>query len=236
MDNILVQDVCEVYLKDLSNSTPYFFGITTKNDITQKIKQDMLKGGIGNGIVGVVQSEKEITFKVSTLLHNDSLYEIQSGASFTSSTVTVQKNEVLKCVSGKLTMTGTPKGSAVVVFDSKGKVTTGTYATGVVTLTGGVEGDYYTVVYPNDSTGNVLTLDSKKFPKNYYVELHTIAYDVNTNQVVADIFWTFNKALPNGGLQAQYEAGKSNGDDIEFTAQLLAGNSEYGTYVVVPRA
>lgn len=235
MDNIFIQDVCEVYLKDTVSNTQYFFGLTTKTEITQKIKQDFLKGGIGNGIVGTVQSEKEITFKVTTLLHNDSLFEILNGSGFSSKSVVVQKNEKVKLASGKLTITGTPTGSTAIAIDGEGQQFAGTYATGQVTITGGVEGEYYTVIYPSTVTAQVLTLDSKVFPKTYYVELHTIAYNVDTNQVTADIFWTFNKALPKGDLKAQYDAGKSNGDDVEFTALLPSGSTEYGTYVIVAR-
>lgn len=249
MDNIFVQDVCEVYLKEPTVGTQYFFGLTTKNEITQKIKQDFLKGGIGNGTVGVVQSDKEITFKVSTLLHNDSLFEIQSGTEFASSTTTktMYSESVICTVAGKVTpllkvgvTTVTPNEGTVIVMDGKGKAVAGTWASPDFTATTPADiavGSAYTVFYQiTNANAQVLLLDSKKFPKNYYVELHTIAYDVDKNVVVADIYWQFNKALPDGGIQAQYEAGKSNGDEVAFTAQLLAGSSSYGNYVVVPRA
>lgn len=240
MDNIMVKDTCEVYLKDLTSGKQYFFGITSKGEVTQKVKQDILKGGIGNGVVGVVQSDKEITFKVSTLLHNDGIYEVQSGALVKDGTATVQKTESIQCAkAGELSLVGTPKGTAIVVMDETGKQIAGTFATGKFTSTQPTDlavGAVYTAVYPTDVTNaEILTLDSKLFPTNYYVELHTIAYNVNTNQVTSDIFWQFYKALPDGGLKAQYDAGKNNGDEINFKAQLPVGSSEYGQYVVVPR-
>jgi hypothetical protein len=236
-NNVVIQDVLECYLKDLADPTKvYFIGLTTRNDITQQVAQELLRGGIGNGVVGVLQSNKEISFTVTTLLHNDDIFAIQSGATFSANqTVTVQKNETVKCATGALTIEGTPVGSAVVVFDKNGKVIEGTFATGKVTITGGTDGDWYTVVYPESVTGDVLSLDSKKFPRNYYVELHTIAYDVDTNEVCADIFWQFNKCLPDGAMNASHEAGKQVGDEMKFNAQLIKGNSEYGKYVVVPR-
>lgn len=248
MDNILVQDVCEVYLKDLASGTQYFFGLTTKNEVTQKLKQDFLKAGIGNGVVGVVQSDKEINFKVSTLLHNDSIFSLQSGADFaSSSTKTMYSENVICAVAGKVTptlkvgtTTVTPTAGSVVVMNARGSQIAGTWTSPDFTATTSADiavGTAYTVFYQiTNANATVLTLDSKKFPKNYYVELHTIAYDIDKNTVIADIYWQFNKCTPNGGLQAQYEAGKSNGDDVEFVAQLLAGNSAFGNYVVVPRA
>lgn len=236
MNNILIQDVAEVYIKDSVTSDAYFFGITTKNDITQTVKQEVLRAGVGNSVVGVLQSDKEINFSVSTLLHNDDIFAIQSGKKFASGTYTVQMSEQAKLTSGKLTITGTPKGTSAIAIDSTGKQTTGTIATGQVSITGGTEGAIYTVIYPSEVTGDILSLDSKSFPKNYYVEMHTIGYSVETNQVVADIYWVFDKALPDGGLQAAYEAAKNNGNEIKFTAQVPVGATEYGRYIVIKRS
>lgn len=240
MDNVYIQDVCEVFLKDLDSGKQFFFGLTSKNTVTQKIKQEDLRGGIGNGKVGTISSDKEISVKVTTLLHNDSIYEIQSGAVFGSKTMEVHKNESLKCtVAGKVTLVGTPKGSSVVCYNSKGKSIAGTYATSNFTATTPADialGAFYTVVYVQDVTADALLLDSKKFPTNYALELHTIAYDVDTNDIVADVYWAFNKVSANGALNAQYDAGKNNGDDIEFSVSLPMGSTEYGYYAVVPKA
>lgn len=197
--------------------------------------------GIGNGIVGVIQSDKEITFSVSTLLHNDSIYEVQSGTTFQNGTITVQKVEnITASEAGKVTVSGTPKvGTQPVVTDMFGQTIAGTFATGTFTATTSDDievGQSYTVRYSKDETGDILSLDSKKFPKNYYVELHTIGYDVNTNEVVCDLYWIFNKALPNGGINVALENAKNAGDDIEFKAQLKTGSDEYGRFVVIPRS
>jgi len=45
MENMIIKDICEVYIRDLSDPTKVFFlGINTKNDINQKVKQEILKG------------------------------------------------------------------------------------------------------------------------------------------------------------------------------------------------
>lgn len=237
-NNIIVQDVAEVYLKDLSDSSVYFFGLTTKSDVQQKIKQDFMRGGIGNGIAGVIQSEKEITFSVTTLFHADDMIAIQSGSAIqTNQSVTVMKSETLKLATNKLTLVGTPKTgtTTVTVLDSTGKSYAGTFATGQVTVTGGTDGNWYTVLYPADVTASAISLDSKKFPHNYTVELHTIGYNPDTNAVACDIWWQFAKALPDGTLNESMEAGKSSSSEVKFVAQLPQGASEYGKYLVVPR-
>jgi hypothetical protein len=238
MNNIHVQDVCEVYLKDLSDPTKvFFFGITISNEVTAQIQQEVLRGGISNVVYGVAQSNKEMSFNVKTLFHNDDLYSIQMGSNFSSGSTIIQKSEQGTVSAGKVTITGTPQGTACVVIDGLGKQYVGTYATGQVTITTPPsDGTVVTVVYPSTVTAQILDLNSKTFPKNYYVELHTIAWDIDKNTVVADIYWVFEKAMPNGGLTASYEAGKGNGDDITFTAQCKVGSSSFGKYLTVARA
>lgn len=239
MDNIVIQDVFEVYLKDLADSTKvYFIGTATETEITQTVRQEMLRGGIGNGIKAVLQSEKTIEFTVTNLFHLDSFYEIQSGTTFQpSTTVTVQKTESGTLSGGKIQITGTPTGTSVLVFDKYGKSYTGTYdsTAKTVTITGGVEGDVYTVIYPAQVTAQVLPLMVDKFPKAYYVELHTIAYAPDTNTVVADIFWQFNKCIPDGGMKATLRAGQNETPQIKFTVLAPTGSNQYGQYVIVPR-
>lgn len=236
-DNILIHDALEVYLRDDSGKQ-YFYGITTKGEISQKVKQDIIKGGIGNTVCGVMQSEKEMSFKVSTALQNDTMYEVLTGSTFSTGTLTVRMTERAKLATGKLTITGTPKTAGTVLcIDSLGKQFTGTFATGQVTITGGTEGAYYTVVYDTDKSNmDILTLDSAVFPKNYYVELHTIAYSPDTNTVLADIFWQFDKALPKADFTESYEAGKANDGEVEFTAITPVGSTAYGRYAVAYRA
>jgi hypothetical protein len=178
-----------------------------------------------------------MSFKVTTLFSNDDLIAVQSGSAFADGSVTVQATEAHTLTGGKITLTGTPKTgtTTVLVVDQLGKQLEGALSVKEVTVTGGTDGDTYTVIYPISVTGSILSLDSKAFPKNYYVELHTIGFNVETNEVACDIYWIFEKALPNGSLTKAYEAGKNSGDDIEFTAQLPAGSNEYGKYVVVPR-
>jgi hypothetical protein len=237
-DNVLMQDTLEVYLKDLDAGTAYFFGLTTEGEINQKIKQEMLKAGIGNKVVATVNSDKEMTFKVTTLFSNDSIIAMQVGKAMASGTATVQKSETLALSSGKLNLTGTVKTgtTSCLVIDAQGKTYTNTIATNVVTVTSGVEGALYTAIYPTDVTGTILDLDSESFPKNYAVELHTIGYNPDTNKVLVDIYWQFAKAIPNGSLQKAYKAGQSTGDDIEFTAQTPANSKSYGKYISIPRA
>lgn len=234
MENIQIQDVCQAYVKDIATGKANFFGLTTKSEVNQKLKQTMLRASIGNGVVGVVQSDKEISFKVTNLFQNDSIYEMQSGNNLKAFTGNLQYTETLQCKATKVTLTETPIGKVLVV-DSHGKQLENTNTIKDVTITSGTDGEFYTCIYSVAMTGEAISLDAQTFPKNKYVELHTIAYDIDTNEVIADIYWVFYKALPDGTIKGGYEGGKNNESDIQFTAQLPKGLSEYGKYVVIPR-
>lgn len=234
MNNVIVKDVFEVILEDLVTNKTRFFGITKSGNVKQSVKQDDIRAGIGNGVVGILQGDKDIEFSVTTGFHNDDIFAIQSGSDFESKTVAVQKTESGILVGGKITITGTPKNDTVIVQDTKGKEYTATFLTGDVTVTDGVDGEYYTVIYSEDIIAEVLDLNCEKFPKNYKVQLHSIAYDPDTNTVLSDIYWVFNKALPDGSIDAKYESGNQE-DNINFKAMLDIGSKSYGSYLVVPR-
>jgi hypothetical protein len=233
MENIIVKDICEVYAVD-SEDNVYFLGLTNSTDITQTVQTDEIRAGIGNGVINRNVHDKSITFSVATGIHSDSIYAMQSGTEFTDGTYTVHKNEKATLTTGKLTIVGTPSGTSALAIDKHGKQFVGTITGQDVTITGGTEGEKYTVIYPSVVTGQILSLRSDKFPKNYSVELRTIAIDNETNEQIADLFWVFKKAQPDGGLKASLKAGSNANDEITFTALLPGDDKEYGKYIVVP--
>ena len=83
-------------------------------------------------------------------------------------------------------------------------------------------------------SGEVMDLKAKNLPKNYKVQLRSIAYDPDSGEEVADIYWIFDKAKPNGSLEEAFTAGQNKVQTIDFTA-LVAGDS-YGKYAIVPKA
>jgi hypothetical protein len=237
LNNVVIHDTLECFINDTDAGKTYFFGLTDKGDVAQTVTQNVIRSGIGAKVAAVLQSEKNIEFGVTTTFHNDDIYAIQSGNSFTTGTVTVQKFESGKLVSGKITITGTPKNDEVIVLDKFGKTLTGTYATGEVTVTGGTDGEIVTVIYSEDEvSAEYLDLDATKFPKNYNVQLHGIGYDPDTNEVVCDIYWIFDKAMPNGAFTFNGDKSNPTTEEVRFTAQTPIGSNSYGKYVVVPRS
>lgn len=86
---------------------------------------------------------------------------------------------------------------------------------------------------PKNVTGNVLDFKADSFPKNHHVQLRTIVYDPDTNVVVADMYFIFDKALPDGALNEAFQAGNKTAE-INFSA-MVDKDGNYGKCIVVPR-
>jgi len=184
----LIHDTCEAFLKVDNNL--YFFGMTTNANINKSVNQEKIYAGIGNKAVAVVQSQNEMDFTITTGLHYNEVYEIQSGQKFESSTaITISDVEI--------------------------------GADGTITET------------ESTVAGDVLDFKADSFPKNHHVQLHTIVYDPDTNEVVADLYFIFKKALPSGALAEAFQAGNKT-TEIAFSA-LVDEDGNYGQVVIVPR-
>lgn len=83
--------------------------------------------------------------------------------------------------------------------------------------------------------GDVLDFNVDVLPKSLYVQLHTIAYDKDTNEIVADLYYVFPQAMPDGNLNEEFGAGSNQSQEINFTALVPTGSTSYGQYIIVPR-
>ena len=238
-NNVVVHDVCEAIIIDETNDKTYFLGITSTNNVNQSIDSTPVRGGIGNKRVTTINNSKDISFEITTTLHSDDVYALQSGGLFKEEAINVLKSETKQAIKDGISVVvsidGTPIGE-VTVIDKYGKEQSGTFDAGEVTIENGKAGEFYTVIYEEAQlAASVLDLNAEEFPKPHKVQLHTIAYDPNTEQIVADLYWIFDKARPDGNLSAAYEAGNNQQDTITFNCETPIGSKSYGKYVVVPR-
>jgi len=91
-------------------------------------------------------------------------------------------------------------------------------------------------VTPKTVEGSVIDLEPDRFGKILEdVQLHTIAYDPDTNVVVADIYWIFYSTLPDGNFEQVLGAGSNNVQTITLTPKIKKGKTSYGIYAIVPR-
>lgn len=235
-NGVIVQDPLEVIV--YNGTTAKFFGCTQEGNVSQTIDQTELICGIGSKVKAILNKQKTITFNVQTGLHNSDFIAYNSGTSFTSASFDIYKNEqVVATGTGTITatITGTPKSDTVYVTDIYGKTYVATHSTGTVTITSGVAGETYNVAYL-ETTANVdqLDLDVDSFPSDLHVVLHTIAYDENADEIVADIYWDFPKAVPDGSIDESY-SGDAKVSTIGFKV-IDDGTGSYGTYMIVERS
>ncbi len=84
MKHLLIHDTLEAFLK--TDTDNYFFGLTTNANINKNVSQEMIRAGIGNKVVAIVSTDNEMNFDITTGLHYNKVYEIQTGEKFASST------------------------------------------------------------------------------------------------------------------------------------------------------
>lgn len=83
--------------------------------------------------------------------------------------------------------------------------------------------------------GSVMELDAKNLPRNYKVQMRSEAIDPKSGATVADVYWNFYRANPDGNLDEGFDLGTNKTQVIDFTALAEEGTDSYGQYIVVPR-
>ena len=98
-----------------------------------------------------------------------------------------------------------------------------------------VEAEDGTITATEDTAqaGQILDFKAGSFPKISHVQLRTIAYDVETAEIAADIYYIFPKSQSDGNLYEEFWAGAKKTTEINFTA-LVSGDS-YGQMIIIPR-
>ncbi len=92
------------------------------------------------------------------------------------------------------------------------------------------------VVSSKEVTGDIIDLEPDRFGKTLEdVQLHTIAYDPDTNVIVADVYWNFFSVFPDGNFEQVLGAGANNIQTITLTPTVAKGKTNYGYYAIVPR-
>lgn len=246
----IIADTCDVVFKRLSDGKVILTAEAQLASVTQSIEEERVKGGIGNRDIAILRSEKEVELQVRSAVFDSDWLEMVSGTSYEEETNTIHKKEDgLIVVAGdpdalEVKMEGTPKvGGKVYLFDSKGVqqvLEESELVDGTITL--GTEfpdakvGDIMTALYELDVTGQSLTLDATKFPSNFRVEYSTVEYDIDTNEIINDLYWIFNSATPGGDFDYSFENGQAITPEVSFTALAPIGSSEIGKVMEVPRA
>lgn len=232
--NVIVHDVLEMFLINKTSGEAMFFGCLTESNINKAEEMEEIRCGIGAKLSEIVALQQDISFSVTTAKHSDHIIELQAGNLFASGNINVWQAEQGLIATAGLTVdiTGTPVDDAVQVQDKFGKKYVGAYLTGTVTITGGVEGEEYTVTYQEALTAvDILDFDITKSASDVAVMLHGIAY--YDNIVVSDIYYDLPRCRPDGNLDLAYAMKSNVSQQVNFKVKAI-GNS-LGKYIVADR-
>jgi hypothetical protein len=200
----------------------------TATDVAGKIRSASFPGWITGG------NTTTVTFTATTKgTKTDAEYSAGTTGATGTMTTTTQGDSVPTTI----TITGTPKyDNAITVIAADGTQVTGTNSSGTVTFTGGVDGAKYTALYQVDeTTAQVLELDSQTFASAYMVEYHTIEYDIVSNTVVKDLYWQFDQAQPLDNWAFSFENGKPIAPEIDFKVLKPMNSTTIGKVIEVAR-
>ena len=236
---VIKKDVYEAFLKNSDTGRWYFIGLTTKADTQTKVNSDLIRGGIGNGIIANLYLTKDITIDITTSIHYDDVYSIQEGAAFRAGGFAIPKTLTATVATNSFTLAGVdvPIGNVVVVEDINGIQSNGVFnpATRVVTTTGLTDGAITVFYSETEASAQILDITKTQFPINHELWLHSIIYKKN-GKLLANTYRHYYATAPDGNVNDTAEAGKNNADAIKLTALVDDATGKYGEYVVIPVA
>lgn len=239
----LINDTADVVFTRKSDGKKIFTAEAQLASISQAITEEKLKGGIGNKTVALLRSDKEITLQVRNALFDLAWLSMTQGVAvdesgqakvnFKEEDLTVADNAGTL----EVTLTGTPSDTTAQIINSKGEVAEATItgSTVIVPVGHALAGEKVVVSYLKDVTGNLVSFDSKRFSENYAVEYHTIEYNPENNQIVADLYIQFDNTVPSGSFDLSFENGSAISPELSFEALASATGSEIGRMIEVPR-
>lgn len=239
----LIMDTADVVFKRKSDGKVVFTAEAQLAGLAGEISEDDVFGGIGNKKIAKIRSQKNITLTVRTALFDLEYLSMTQGVAITNGTANVYKTDTDLTVTDTagvlgITVVGTPIDNKVTLTNTKGE-TTNVVATAkkvTVPTSFAAKDERVSAMYKESVTGNIVRLDSKTFSENYEVEYHTIAYNPATNQVVSDVYFQFDNALPSGSFDLSLENGNALAPEITFDALAPLNGSEIGRIIEVNRA
>ena len=234
---VIKKDVYEAFLKNSDTGRWYFIGLTTKTDTQTKVNTDMIRGGIGNGIICQLYLTKDITIDITTSIHYDDVYSIQEGSAFRTGGFAIPKTLTSTVATNSFVLAGVdvPIGNVVVVEDINGIQSNGAFnpATRVVTTTGLTDGAITIFYTETEASAQILDISKAQFPVNHELWLHSIMYKKN-GKLLANTYRHYYATAPDASVNDTAEAGKNNTDSMKLTALVDDATGKYGEYVVIP--
>lgn len=244
MKNLLVMDVANVLMRDISTGKVMATATTSTNSITASLDETPILAGWGGGTVATINSNKSVALAFSDVFFSMDYLAVQQGTvleegatgrvlQYFTGTVVDTTGVLSVVVPADVTAT------SAIMEDVDGSQDPVTITTGKITIPALSEakaGDELTFYYEKTIVGQKVVIDSQNFPKLFEVVFHTRAFDPDTNEVVQDIYIQFDKCKPAGASALELGINTSATTEMAFTALNKSKTStEMGRYWAVDR-
>ena len=257
----VLQDVADVTIRDKETGMVVATTEAQMSSISQTISEEDLRGGIGNGRVFLIRSDKTIDLTLRSATFDPLYLAITQGVeAVKDKLVNVTRVKVGEVNDeGEIVLPYTPVQGETITARS---IKTGTqikldYST--VTPLGGnkqgstikipkatdlteenkgtglvlEKGDKVTITYKISVVGDSITFDSSKFSKKYEVEYRTIAYDQDTGRPDTELYFIFPEAIPSGEFDMSLENGSVYTPEFNLSVTAPSGSTEMGQFISV---
>lgn len=221
LDNFILFDVAEAIITDKQSGEKFLNKFLTTSGISQTSTETDVRGGRGNALLAVVESEKAIEITMANAVVSKKFLEMQQGAEFKTDTVTIVKTEKVKLVAGSSqsdpatgTIVGTPLPTETSVTltncDGDSVLTTLTTKSFVVPIGFDAKaGDEITVLYKSEVVdAEVLQFDANLFPKGWELQLEVPAMDKCTGIVTHKVVFVFDNVRPSSAFDLSFAVGE----------------------------
>lgn len=252
-----VIDTMDLLCVDKTTGATLFSGYTTKAALDQQVDKIDIFAGIGGEKITTLRTRKNITLDVSMAEFNlDALASINGVALDKTSTATYFMNRSFTVSTSTATVTGATRILAVrnPLTGDFLKIVSGTPSTASEVKVAGTNLTFHTsytattclVSYVGTVTGKdnyTIVFNAKAFPKNCEILLSTVAFDTDTQDIVADIYMNFYKGAIDPDFNLSFEVGKNI--ETPFKVEILVPdklpdgtvnvNREIGKFVTTER-
>lgn len=232
----IVHDVLDCVITDLASGKVMANTKLQMSAIESTVNEEDIRGGIGNGKFYKLRSDKDLNVTTRNAVMNNEWISMTQGVDIVSDrTVEVTKAEIICDIpeDGVITLQESPTAdSKVNALGDDGVVVEFVPAGKEVTLTGDLlTMDEVQLSYLTEIEGDSIAFDSRKFAKKVRLDLSTIAYDIDTGDVYADIYFVFPSALPSSELNLSFEAGSVISPEVSFSILQPKCGTEMGTMI-----
>ncbi|WP_137743252.1 hypothetical protein [Robertmurraya siralis] len=241
---LLVIDTADVVMKRKRDGHKFVTAEAQLTSISQTLGiNEKIYGGIGNKPLAIMKGQKEVTSTLRNAFYDQEFLSLTQGVEIDKDgTATVNKTEkgltVTKNENGELEVTiSNIAVTTVTVRNAKGELKDVEAASGKVVIPDGhaKEGEYVSVIYLEEVTGDIVELDAEKFAEAYTLEYHTIAYDPDTNAVVKDIYIQLDHVVPSDEFEMALENGNAIAPEVNFECMAAPNTTSIGRIIEVER-